>query len=66
MFPGIKTRTEKHLRQIYAITQIFSHRLALSGDRGQFPEVRFHTLGYANGAAAFALHVVDATDSAEL
>ena len=33
-------------------------KLTPPGDRGKFPEVRFHTLGYADGAAFFALYIL--------
>ena len=40
--------------------------LPQAGDRGQFPEVRFHLSGYADSAAAFKLHIQYADGAAEL
>ena len=58
MLPGIKTLTNKHRQRIFAINWTFSHRLStvrvsreIAGSQDSY------MLGYADGAAAFALHI---------
>ena len=52
MLPGLKTQTNKHLCQISAIMQIFSHRLSTIRESRKIPGSQFSYMSeYTDGAA---------------